>query len=192
MSLSRKLSYFFLLFSLIIPEAKSSTVRVVNRTNNSTDQIRTLDDLRGVYVSVKDVSRVLSSRQPFVNADRLKMVLYIGNNRLKISGNSSYILIDERVYQMPSYAIWNDYDIYVQAEALFNLIRETTMPGIGYDSRRMVLDIDIKEFNITGIEINEKANGTILRIKTRSSFPEGNISSFFMKMGGFTLLLPMH
>ena len=47
------------------------------------------------------------------------------------------------------------------------------MPGIGYDSRRMVLDIDIKEFNITGIEINEKANGTILRIKTRSSFPEG-------------------
>ena len=166
MSLSRKLSYFFLLFSLIIPEAKSSTVRVVNRTNNSTDQIRTLDDLRGVYVSVKDVSRVLSPRQPFVNADRLKMVLYIGNNRLKISGNSSYILVDERVYQMPSYAIWNDDDIYVQAEALFNLIRETTMPGIGYDSRRMVLDIDIKEFNITGIEINEKANGTILRIKT--------------------------
>ena len=147
MSLSRKLSYFFLLFSLIIPEAKSSTVRVVNRTNNSTDQIRTLDDLRGVYVSVKDVSRVLSPRQPFVNADRLKMVLYIGNNRLKISGNSSYILVD---------AIWNDDDIYVQAEALFNLIRETTMPGIGYDSRRMVLDIDIKEFNITGIEINEK------------------------------------
>ena len=183
MSLSRKLSYFFLLFSLIIPEAKSSTVRVVNRTNNSTDQIRTLDDLRGVYVSVKDVSRVLSPRQPFVNVDRLKMVLYIGNNRLKISGNSSYILVDERVYQMPSYAIWNDDDIYVQAEALFNLIRETTMPGIGYDSRRMVLDIDIKEFNITGIEINEKVNGTILRIKTRSSFPEGNISSFFHENG---------
>ena len=189
MLLSRKLSYFLLLISLIIPEARSSTVRVVNRTNNSTDQIRTLDDLRGVYVSAKDVSRVLSTRQPFVNADRLKMVLYIGNNRLKISGNSSYILVDERVYQMPSYAIWNDDDIYVQAEALFNLIRETTMPGIGYDSRRMVLDIDIKEFNITGIEINEKANGTILRIKTRSSFPEGNISSFFHENGWFYITI---
>ena len=101
MSLSRKLSYFFLLFSLIIPEARSSTVRVVNRTNNSTDQIRTLDDLRGVYVSAKDVSRVLSTRQPFVNADRLKMVLYIGDNRIKISSNSSYVIIDEKVYQMP-------------------------------------------------------------------------------------------
>ena len=42
-----------------------------------------------------------------------------------------------------------------------------------------VLDIDIKEFNITGIEIDEKSNGTVLRVKTRSSFPEGNISSFF-------------
>ena len=62
------------------------------------------------------------------------MVLYLGNNRLKISGNSSYILVDERVYQIPSFAIWDNNDIYVQAEALFNLIRETTMPGIGYDS----------------------------------------------------------
>ena len=120
-------------------------MRVINRVNNSTDEIRTLDNLRGIYVSVNDVSRVLSSKKPYVNNDRLKMVIYIGNNRLKISGNSSYILVDERVYQIPSFAIWDNSDIYVQAEALFNLIKETTMPGIAYDARRMVLDVDIKE-----------------------------------------------
>ena len=147
---------FIFLNLLILEDLKASSVRVVNRVNNSTDEIKTLDNLRGVYVSVKDVSRILSVKKPYINADRLKMVLYLGNNRLKISGNSSYILVDERVYQIPSFAIWDNNDIYVQAEALFNLIRETTMPGIGYDSRRMVLDIDIKEFNITGIEINEK------------------------------------
>tara|TARA_B110000008_G_scaffold27206_1_gene24450 strand:- start:3 stop:1466 length:1464 start_codon:yes stop_codon:yes gene_type:complete len=174
---------------LILEDVEASSVRVVNRVNNSTDEIKTLDNLRGVYVSVKDVSRILSVKKPYINADRLKMVLYLGNNRLKISGNSSYILVDERVYQIPSFAIWDNNDIYVQAEALFNLIRETTMPGIGYDSRRMVLDIDIKEFNITGIEINEKSNGTVLRLKTRSSFPEGNISSFFHENGWFYITI---
>ena len=53
----------------------------------------------------------------------------------------------------------------------------------------MVLDIDIKEFNITGVDINEKANGTILRIKTRSNFPEGNISSFFHENGWFYITI---
>ena len=186
----KSIPFLFIFLNLLnLDDVEASSVRVVNRVNNSTDEIKTLDNLRGVYVSVKDVSRILSVKKPYINADRLKMVLYLGNNRLKISGNSSYILVDERVYQIPSFAIWDNNDIYVQAEALFNLIRETTMPGIGYDSRRMVLDIDIKEFNITGIEINEKSNGTVLRLKTRSSFPEGNISSFFHENGWFYITI---
>ena len=186
----KALSFLIILINLVLAgDLESSTVRVINRVNNSTDEIKTLDNLRGVYVSVKDVSRILSKRNPYINSDRLKIVVYLGNNRLKISGNSSFILVDERVYQIPNFTIWDNEDIYVQAEALFNLIKETTMPGIDYDSRRMVLDIDIKEFNITGIEINEKANGTVLRVKTRSSFPEGNISSFFHENGWFYITI---
>ena len=186
----KALSFLIILLNLVLAgDLESSTVRVINRVNNSTDEIKTLDNLRGVYVSVKDVSRILSKRNPYVNSDRLKIVVYLGNNRLKISGNSSFILVDERVYQIPNFTIWDNEDIYVQAEALFNLIKETTMPGIDYDSRRMVLDIDIKEFNITGIEINEKANGTVLRVKTRSIFPEGNISSFFHENGWFYITI---
>ena len=40
-----------------------------------------------------------------INSDRLKIVVYLGNNRLKISGNSSFILVDERVYQIPNFAV---------------------------------------------------------------------------------------
>ena len=189
MRILHKIPMLILSASLFLEALSGSTVRVINRVDNSTDEIKTLDNLRGVYVSAKDVSRVLSSRQPYVNSDRNKMVIYIGNNRLKISGNSSFVLVDELVYQMPNFAVWNNGDIYVQAEALFNLIKETTMPGIGYDPKRMVLDIDIKEFNITGVDINEKANGTILRIKTRSNFPEGNISSFFHENGWFYITI---
>ena len=51
----------------------------------------------------------------------------------------------------------------------------------------MVLDIDMKEFTILGVEISQKANGTILRVRTRHTFPEGNISSFFHENGWFYL-----
>ena len=138
-SLFKALFFLIILLNLVLAgDLESSTVRVINRVNNSTDEIKTLDRMRGVYVSVKDVSRILSKRKPYINSDRLKIVVYLGNNRLKISGNSSFILVDERVYQIPNFAVWDNEDIYVQAEALFNLIKETTMPGIDYDTRRMV------------------------------------------------------
>ena len=117
----KALSFLIILLNLVLAgDLESSTVRVINRVNNSTDEIKTLDRLRGVYVSVKDVSRILSKRKPYINSDRLKIVVYLGNNRLKISGNSSFILVDERVYQIPNFAVWDNEDIYVQAEALFN------------------------------------------------------------------------
>ena len=175
----------FLIMSAIASIGISGSVRVVNRLDNSMDDIKTLDRLRGTYVSTKDVSRILAKRKPFINEARGKMVLYLGNHRIKISGNSSYILIDEQVYQMPMHAIWTQNDIYLPAESFFNIVKRTTLPGIHYDARRMVLDIDIKEFTIMGVEISQKANGTIVRVRTRHTFPEGNISSFFHENGWF-------
>ena len=66
------LSSFLIFFSTTL---EGSSIRVINRVNNSTDEIKTLDDLRGVFVSVKEVSRVLSSRKPYINNDRNKMVM---------------------------------------------------------------------------------------------------------------------
>ena len=177
----------FLIMSAIASIGISGSVRVVNRMDNSMDDIKTLDRLRGTYVSTKDVSRILAKRKPFINEARGKMVLYLGNHRIKISGNSSYILVDEQVYQMPMHAIWTQNDIYLPAESFFNIVKQTTLPGIHYDARRMVLDIDMKEFTILGVEISQKANGTILRVRTRNTFPEGNISSFFHENGWFYL-----
>ena len=184
--LLRLLSIVFKL-ALLFTISYAGTIRVVNRVDNSIDDILTLDKLRGTYVSTTDVSRILAKRDPFINKDRGKMVLYIGDHRIKISANSSYLLVDDQVFQMPTYTIMTDNDIFIPAEAFFNIIRREALPGIKYDSRRMVLDIDIKAFTITNVNISQKSNGTIIRIKTRNLFPEGNISSFFHENGWFYL-----
>ncbi|MBT5097608.1 MAG: hypothetical protein HOM22_07305, partial [Candidatus Marinimicrobia bacterium] len=138
--LLRLLSIVFKL-ALLFTISYAGTIRVVNRVDNSTDDILTLDKLRGTYVSTIDVSRILAKRDPFINKDRGKMVLYIGDHRIKISANSSYLLVDDQVFQMPMHTIMTDNDIFIPAEAFFNIIRREALPGIKYDSRRMVLDI---------------------------------------------------
>ncbi len=161
------------------------TVKVIDKSNSVTYDIRTLDRLTGTYISTIDISRSLTNRDPYINLDREKMVIYLGDKRIKISSNSSFILVDEQVYQMPVYPIWVDNDIYISADYFFDIIKRTTLPGIDYDPKSLVVKLDIKDFTIAGVDISQKANGTILRIKTKQHFPEGNISSFFHENGWF-------
>jgi len=176
--------YFFL---FLIALASAFPVKVINRVNQQEDEIKTLDWLEGTYVSSRDISRVLANREPFVNMERKKMVLYIGDHRIKVSAQTSYILVDEQVFQMPMPSVWSNNDIFLPAESFFSILKSTSLPGIAYDSHRQILDVDLKEFNIYAVNISQKANGTILRIKTRELFPEGNISSFTHENGWFYL-----
>ena len=167
----------------------SETVKVVNKSNSVIYDIRTLDRLTGTYISIIDISRSLTNRDPYINLDREKMVIYLGDKRIKISSNSSFILVDEQVYQMPVHPIWIDNDIYISADYFFDIIKRTTLPGIDYDPKSLVVQLDIKDFTIAGVDISQKANGTILRIKTKQHFPEGNISSFFHENGWFYITI---
>ena len=106
------------------------TVKVVNKSNSVTYNIRTMDRLTGTYISTIDISRSLTNRDPYINSDRKKMVIYLGDKRIKISSRSSFILVDEQVYQMPVYPIWFDNDIYISADYFFDIVKRTTLPGI--------------------------------------------------------------
>ena len=161
------------------------TVKVINNLNSSSYSIRTLDRLSGTYISIIDLSKILTNRDPYINEDRAKMVLYIGDKRIKISSYSSFVLVDEQVYQMPIYPIWRNNDIYISADYFIDIIKRTTLPGINYDPKTLTLSLDIQEYTINSVDISQKANGTILRIKTKKSFPDGNISSFFHENGWF-------
>ena len=179
----------FFLFIFLVPFIFGDTVKIVNKKDNFVSDIQTLDRLQGTFISIIDISKILAKRDPYINSERKKMVLYIGDNRIKVSSGSSYILVDEKVYQMPIYPIWLNNDIFISAEYFFDILKRTTLPGINYDSRSMVLSLDILDFSITGVNITQKANGTILRINTKKIFPEGSISSFFHENGWFYITI---
>ena len=179
----------FFLFIFLVSFIFGDTVKIVNKKDNFVSDIQTLDRLQGTFISIIDISKILAKRDPYINSERKKMVLYIGDNRIKVSSGSSYILVDEKVYQIPVYPIWVDNDIFIPAEYFFDILKRTTLPGISYDSSLMVLNLDILEFSITGVNITQKANGTILRINTKKIFPEGSISSFFHENGWFYITI---
>ncbi|MFQ6674538.1 MAG: hypothetical protein ACE5GH_07125, partial [Fidelibacterota bacterium] len=175
----------FLLFGLTTLTGSEIAVRFPNEPEKR-DFIKTFEPGRAVYISTKDLVRVMSARI-FTNVERSKIVIYVGGHRIKVSAHSSFVVIDNRVYQMPTYALFDGTDILLPMRPFLSILRRHAVPGITYDDAKDVVLVEMIAHNITGLSIEEKANGTIIHIRTTRTFDRGTLSSWLAKNGWFYL-----
>jgi N-acetylmuramoyl-L-alanine amidase len=97
------------------------------------------------------------------------------------------VVIDDQVFQMSKHAIGKYDEIYVPAESFFSILKQSILPGLDYDATKRLLSLNLIEFNINGVAIQQKSNGTILRVNTSRQFSDGDISSFVNNNGWFYL-----
>lgn len=164
----------------------ASSIKVVNQQKNTEDELKVLANTPVVYCSVKDLARVLSTTI-YENIEREKIVLYLGIHRVKISAGTSFLVIDDVIYQIPSPAIIVEGDIYLPTNALFQILHKTVLPSVSFTVKDNQLVIIPTEYNIQSVQVEEKANGTIIRIKTLKKFKKKEISTFLHKNGWFYL-----
>ena len=174
-----------LLFTNIL--AIDRSIGVLNIIDKNEDELNTIDYKGEPYVSVKELSRILSDREPYENAARKKIVLYFSDNRIKISNLSSFIIVNDEIFQLTKNAIEKEDDLYVPAKSFFSILKNTIYPGVEYDSGKKLLSLNLIKFNINNVTIEQKSNGTILRVKTSKQFSDGDISSFINTNGWFYL-----
>ena len=174
-----------LLFTNIL--AIDRSIGVLNIIDKNEDELNTIEYKGEPYVSVKELSRILSDREPYENAARKKIVLYFSDNRIKISNLSSFIIVNDEVFQLTKNAIEKEDDLYVPAKSFFSILKNTIYPGVEYDSGKKLLSLNLIKFNINNVTIEQKSNGTILRVKTSKQFSDGDISSFINTNGWFYL-----
>ena len=79
-------------------------IHVFNRSAGTESEVKTLSNTRSLYISAKDLAKSFTSKI-YENIERQKIVLYVSGVKVKISGNSSYIIIDDKaclLYTSPS------------------------------------------------------------------------------------------
>ena len=175
--------FLFFLFTIVYGD-----IHVFNRSAGTESEVKTLSNAGPIYISAKDLAGSFTSKI-YENTERKKLVIYISGVKVKISGNSSYIIIDDDAYQMPQVTIVAENDLYIPAEYFLDILKATILPGINFDSKKELLEIDVIRFNITDIKIDVKSNGTIIHLNTKKPFSERNISSFINKHGWYYLTI---
>lgn len=128
------------------------------------------------YVKLEKLAEILSVRNTF-NPSNKKMVLRVGSREIKVTALNPFLMIDSDVYQMALPPIDVDGDIFIPLSLFLN-ITSSYFPGeISFSQHIGELRIQRSAINITGVEVEEKLNGSLIRFVTTKSFKESDIAT---------------
>lgn len=133
------------------------------------------------YVSALDLARALDC-QTYFNPDKKKLVLYLPDNRVVLTADNPFVIIDSKTLQMPAPARWERDGIEVPLPYLISLITAYSNLALQYDPARQELRVGEKRYNVAGVDVDAKKNGVVIRIRSSRKF-KANEMSMDMRYG---------
>ncbi|QQS35631.1 MAG: N-acetylmuramoyl-L-alanine amidase [Ignavibacteriales bacterium] len=195
--------FFVVLLLLIAAELHAQITRLEVKTENGTSYIPAFERQGIIYFSIKHLAEVTSVNYYF-NSKAEKIELKPESYRIKITARNPYIHIIAKqksgdvIQQIPTSTYLQDDNIYIPVVYSMEMLRMMYGKVVEFESpSRLIITgekyvkgsesfINEKSgFDIYGISIDEKANGTLVRIKSKKRIPSYN-SSF--KDGVLTLI----
>jgi len=128
-----------------------------------------------VYGAVTELGDLLKLRS-YYNPANHKLVLYAGAHALKVTADNPFLQIDDRLFQMPLPVQQDSRGrLYVP---LIHFLRHAGafLPGeIHYDAARTELHVRRHFYNITGIDVEARTNGHLIRLTTGKTFKKEDV-----------------
>lgn len=128
------------------------------------------------YVPVRKLADVLEARTYYNNLAK-KIVLYLGNHKIKVTALNPFIVIDSQVYQMPVATLYDQSGIWVPVQSFVALLGTYYSREFQFNPKNLQLNILQEIHNIARIQVEEKVNGTLIRIMTLKKFNSSSIAT---------------
>jgi N-acetylmuramoyl-L-alanine amidase len=127
------------------------------------------------YVSVSDVTEALKTHTYY--SDKVhKAVIFLDDVKVTLTAFNPFVVVGYDILQMPVETRYHDGDIYVPVKFFLPILKRL----LG------VANVDVmtgyppavgNQANIAAVEVMDKANGTLIRIKTLRPFSEADITT---------------
>lgn len=157
-----------------------------------------------VYFSINHFADA-SSASYYINDETKKIELKYSRHNLKITGQNPFIVLTskdhkiEKIYQLPTSTYIINNSIFIPLSYSIQILREASGQDIVIEGdKKLVIkgkleneipDETSEKINITGLQIQPKANGTLIRVHTNkripsyySSYKNGLLTIIFRKV----------
>jgi len=140
------------------------------------------------YVSAESFAQLLSYTI-FSNTKNMKMIIRAGLKNIKLSALNPFVMVDDATYQMALETRLEGDKIYIPIAVFLDAVGEELPDRILFDQARRTLSKQHNPNNISAVAIEEKANGTLIRISTTQDFAEGDVAHFIRREYLYVTLL---
>lgn len=155
---------------------QQATTMTIQLKNGTGIQVPLLWKNQMAYISTSKLAKSLEYHTYF-NDTKKKIVLYLPQNKVVVTANNVFVIIDDMTYQMPAPAIWEQNEIHVPVKHFLPLLNRRTTLNLQYDESGKQVRLADKDVNITSVNISVKENGTVIRIKTLKKFQEREVTA---------------
>jgi N-acetylmuramoyl-L-alanine amidase len=149
------------------------------------------------FVALGDLADFLDLRT-FYSEKARKVILYVGGSELKVTAMNPFVQVDTRMVQLPLETRYANGDILVPLQYFVDLVRPlypnswpeelnfsrpaktnepNPPPAVATTPAPAPADPKASTANISRILVEEKANGTLIRIQTTSPFNRRQVST---------------
>ncbi len=151
--------------------------------NNNQSAVIEVVDFKGIqYISAIDYSNQSKMKYIFIE-NKEKLIIQYTSNKIIVSPNSSYIQINDGIYNLSIPTIFDGNDFWMPLNSFSKLITYHNLPSIKLDSSEKFILVDIIDHNILSCDVNKKENGTLIQIQTNKFFDESLVSASITRGG---------
>lgn len=134
------------------------------------------------FVALGELADVLGLRT-FYSEKARKVIVYVGNAEVKVTAMNPFVQVDDRTLQLPVETSYGNDDILVPWRYFITILRPL-YPGPWPESLGGGATAAVKAAplpNITEIAVEQKANGTLIRIEATQPFARKHINTRFTR-----------
>ena len=115
--------------------------------------------------------------------DKEKLEFHFQNFKLIISPHSSFFRVNENIYHMYMPVVYDGNDFFIPANPFLEIINDIGMPSTLMDSSEQYILTTSPHYNVHGVSIINKVNGTVIIIKTSKLFFRDVLSASITRAG---------
>ena len=175
----KQLSSLLILISVINGLSYGSEIKVIYSNDaGRIESLKTIEKDNVSFVSGTELAKLLEAGT-FYSEPKKKLDLKFKEWRVKLSAYSSYVLMEnlsstdrhDDILHLPVPVMPSDNDILIPFNAFMTILDAVMPENLTYDDDLKTLEIRTALVNITGVSIQRKSNGTLIKISTTREFP---------------------
>ena len=148
-----------------------------------------LYDINGTkYISAVEYAKTQNIRTIFYD-DKEKLELRFQNIKLVLSPHSSFIRVNDETYHMYVPVIYDGNDFYIPVTPFLDILNKSGLPIALVDSSEKFILTTAPLYNVNGLSVKNKVNGTVIEINTSKRFTKDVLAASITRGGWLNLTI---